>query len=339
MSNSTLQRGASPRSAFDLGAFARRGQALAVRNALLLGLIGLIVWFSTVNSAFLTFENFRTIFQQSAVIMVAAVPTAFLLLSGKIDLSIGSTLALGGVVGALLVTHGTTPLLAMAVGIAAGACVGAINGIGVSLLRLSPIIMTLGMLTAVRGVTLTIAPDPLFELGSTYQALGENTIAGIPILVVIAAVVVLIGMTVLRFKPSGRHVYALGVNEEAAYLSGIRVKRLLFAMYVVSGAAAALGGVMLSARLGSAPSGALGVNFELDVLTAVLLGGVAFEGGRGSIGGVVIGVLFLGILQNGLTIENVPASWALIVKGMALAVAAGLDLVTTRFERAGARTG
>jgi ribose/xylose/arabinose/galactoside ABC-type transport system permease subunit len=308
----------------------QRARARAAANALFLAVLGSLVFFAAVNESFLTVDNFRTIFIQASMVSVVAVPMALLLIAGKVDLSVGSTMALGGVVSALLITDGMALVPAILIGVFAGAVVGVINGMLVSIWDLSPIIVTLGALTAVRGVAQTLAPDPLFGFPDSFIGLGENEFVGVPYLVWIAIAVFLIGGAVLSRTPTGRHIYAIGVNTEAAYLSAVGVRRISFGLFVATGAAAALAGVMLAARIGSAPSGSLGVGFELDVLTAVLLGGVAFEGGRGRIFGVFLGVLFLGILQNGLTLQNVPSSTALIVKGIFLAVAAVLDRVASR---------
>lgn len=299
-------------------------------NALLVGVVVLIVIFGVLNDAFFTVANFKNVFIQASVISVVAVPSALLLIAGKVDLSIGSTLALGAVVTGLLINDGVPTLPAICAGVLAGAVIGVINGTLVTMWDFSPIIVTLGTLTAVRGLTLTLSPDPLFGFTDSFITLGEGELLGVPYLALIAAAVFILGAALLSQAPTGRHIYAIGVNEEAAYLSGVRVKRVSLMLFVLTGAAAGLAGVMLAARLGSAPSGALGVGFELDVLTAVILGGVAFNGGRGSIRGVFLGVLFLGILQNGLTLENVPASAALIVKGVVLVIAAALDRLTLR---------
>jgi ribose transport system permease protein len=130
--------------------------------------------------------------------------------------------------------------------------------------------------------------------------------------------------------PGGRHVYAIGVNPEAAYLSGIPIRRVPFILFALSGASAALAGLIIASRLDSAPTSSLGVGFELTVLTAVLLGGVAFNGGRGSLLGVFAGVLFLGVLQNGLALLNVPFAWQSVTAGGALILSVGLDALTTR---------
>jgi ribose transport system permease protein len=302
----------------------------AAANSLLVGTVALIVVFWLMNDSFVSVDNFRNILIQASVISVVAVPMALLLIAGKVDLSVGSTLALGGVVTGLLISDGAPLALAIPAGVLAGAAVGAVNGVLVTVWDLSPIIVTLGALTAVRGLSITIAPDPIFGFGDAFLDFGGGQALGVPYLVVIAGAVFVLGGVVLSMMPVGRHIYAIGVNAEAAYLSGIRIKRLSFLLFVATGAASGIAGVMLAARLGSAPSGALGVGFELDVLTAVILGGVAFSGGRGTIFGVLLGVLFLGILQNGLTLENVPAATAAMVKGAVLVIAAALDRIAIR---------
>lgn len=307
-------------------------RAKAASHALLLAVIALIIVFSNLNGAFLTVDNFRNIFLQASYLSVVAVPMALLLISGKVDLSVGSTLALGAVVSGLLINHGVPFVPSVLAGVLAGTIIGTINGTLVTIWEFSPIIVTLGALTAVRGLTLTIAPNPVFNFTETFIRFGEGKLIGIPYLVWIAIVAFVIGAVVLALMPVGRHIYAIGVNPEAAYLSGVRVAPISLVLFVATGAAAGLAGVMLAARLGSAPSGTLGVGFELEVLTAVILGGVAFNGGRGTILGVFLGVLFLGMLQNGLTLENVPAATGLMVKGITLVVAAWLDRVTVRSE-------
>lgn len=304
----------------------------AAANALLLGVVALFVVFTLMSDKFLTVGNLKNVSVQISVLAVVAVPMALLLIAGKVDLSVGSTLALGAVTSGMLITHGTAIPLAILAGIGAGAVIGVANGLLVTYLELSPIIVTLGALTAVRGLALTIAPNPIFGFPSGFLSLGENEALGIPYLALIALAAFILGTALLVLLPIGRHVYAIGVNPDAAYLSGVRVSAVGFFLFVLTGAAAGLAGVMLAARLGSAPSGSLGVGFELEVLTAVILGGVAFNGGRGTMLGVFLGVIFLGVLQNGLTLENVPAATAMIIKGGTLVVAAWLDRITIRSE-------
>jgi len=197
---------------------------------------------------------------------------------------------------------GAPPVVALIGGVVACAAVGFANGILITRLELSPIIVTLGMLTAVRGIALLLAPNSIYAFFDIdFASVSFTGIFGIPYYGIFAAIVVAAGAFVLAWSPVGRHALAIGVNEEAAFLSGINSKRTILAAFVVTGAMAGVAGVMYALLLNSAPSGSLGVLFELDVLTAVMLGGVAFNGGRGTIRGVVLGVLFLAILQNGLS--------------------------------------
>jgi ribose/xylose/arabinose/galactoside ABC-type transport system permease subunit len=311
---------------------ARRFALVLMRNALPVGFVGLIVLFVLLKAPnFLTFGNFSDILRLSSPITVVAIPMAFLLILGYVDLSVGSAVALNAVIMGLLITDwGVTAPLAVAATLVAGALIGGLNGFLVTKVGLAPVIVTLGTLTGIRGVAMWIAPQPVYGFGEDFAAIGYTGLAGIPYFVMIAAAVIAIGGFVLGFSPLGRHVLAIGVNEEAAFLSGINTKRTLFVTYVATGIAAALAGVMYGVLLNSAPSGTLGIGFELDVLTAVMLGGVAFNGGRGTIRGVVLGVLFLAILQNGLTLLNVQAAVASVIKGAALVLAASLDRATLK---------
>lgn len=304
--------------------------ALALKNALPLGLIAVILIFTLRNEAFLTLSNFSVILVQVSYVAVVAVPLAMLIISARVDLSVGSVLALGGVIAGLLLTHGSSTFVACLAGIGAGAAVGLFNGVLVGILGLSTIIVTLGTLTAVRGLVLLISPGPLVGLGDGMRNLGQGEFLGVPYLVLIAGGLLVVGGVVLSLAPVGRHIYAIGVNEEASRLSGVHVSRVVLALFVATGAGAGLAGVMLTARLGSAPSGVLGVGFELDVLTAVLLGGVAFAGGSGTMRGVFFGLLFIAILRNGLILENVPSALGSMLTGCVLVIAAALDAFATR---------
>jgi ribose/xylose/arabinose/galactoside ABC-type transport system permease subunit len=304
-----------------------------MRNALPFGFAFLIALFVALRAPnFLTFGNFSDIVRLSSPIMIVAIPMAFLLIMGYVDLSIGSTQALAAVVAGLMITQlGTPPLVALAGGVAAGAGVGLVNGTFITRLGLSPIIVTLGMLTAVRGTALLLAPQSIYAFfDDSFAAVSYTGVFGIPYYGMAAAVVVAVGAFVLAWSPVGRHALAIGVNEEAAFLSGISSRRTILAAFVVTGALAGVAGVMYAMLLNSAPSGSLGVLFELDVLTAVMLGGVAFNGGRGTIRGVVLGVLFLAVLQNGLILLNVPTAFGMLIKGAALVFAATLDQATLR---------
>jgi ribose transport system permease protein len=311
----------------------RRAPRALMQNALPVGFVLLVALFVGLGAPnFLTFGNVSDILRLSAPVMVVAIPMAFLLIMGHVDLSVGSSLALAAVVVGLLITElGAPPLVACVAAVGATAVVGVLNATLVTRLGLSPIIVTLGMLTVVRGMALLLAPGSIYAFfEDDVAAISYTSMLGIPYFVVAAGMVVAVGAFVLAWSPAGRHALAIGVNEEAAFLSGINARRTIFVGYVMAAAMAGVAGVMYALLLNSAPSGTLGLGFELDVLTGVLLGGVAFNGGRGTIRGVVLGVLLLAVLQNGLILLNVPTSFGLLVKGFALVLAASLDRLTQK---------
>jgi ribose transport system permease protein len=308
------------------------GDGSLTRNALLIALIGEMVLFFLLSADFLTVGNLRDVAVESSITGLVCVPLAILLLTGYIDLSVGSVLALGAVVTGLLLNADVNPVLAGAAGVGVGLAIGVTNGVLCSVMGFSAIIVTLGGLTALRGVALAASTTTPTGFGSGFGGLGNGTVAGVPIPVLIVAAAFLVGGFVLRFTVWGRHVYAIGVNREAAFLSGLSVRRLPLIIFAATGAAAGLGGVIQAARLDAAPGGTLGMGFELDVLTAVLLGGVSFGGGRGKIFGVFLGVAFLAILQNGLTLLNVSTQVADVAKGAVLIVAGGLEYLNQRSD-------
>ncbi|WP_167132966.1 ABC transporter permease [Paramicrobacterium chengjingii] len=297
----------------------------ALRFALLAGFVVMVVFFAVAAPRFLTYSNVINIAQSSAVLLIISVPFAIVVITGKVDLSVGSTLGLAGVVTGVLITNGTGWLTAAIAGVLVGALVGAVNGAMISLLNFSPIVVTLGMLQVVRGIAERVTTQPPSGFGSGMAFLGRGALFGIPILVWISLLILAAGLLFLHFMPSGRHVYGVGVNAEASFLSGVKTHRLSFLTFVAVGAAAGLGGVLYAARLDSAPPTTLGDGLELQVLTAVLLGGIAFTGGRGTMFGVVLGVAFLGVLQNGLLLLNVGNSGQKLATGAVLVIAAGLE--------------
>lgn len=300
-----------------------------VRTPLVVVLVILVIGVQLVTDSFFGWQNIRGILQDSAVIAIVAIPVAMLLIAGYIDLSVGSTLALGGVVASLVMDKAAgEPAIAVVLAILAGAVVGLFNAFVVTVLGLNSFITTLGTLTAVRGVAQLISPTPRNNFGDEFGLLGVGTLAGIPLSVWIAVVLLIAAGVFLAWTPLGRHVYAIGVNREAAYLSGVRVRALPFWLFVVSGAMAGFAGTIVIARLNSAPAGQLGAGFELVVLTAVLLGGVALTGGEGTVFGVVVGVLFYGALNNSLVLLGVTTFWQAVASGLALVAAIGLSALT-----------
>ncbi|WP_432514565.1 ABC transporter permease [Kineococcus sp. SYSU DK001] len=321
--------------------WAQRAQTGLTRNPLLVLLVVMVVALQVSTGSALAWPNLRGVLLDAAVIAVVAVPSAVLVICGYIDLSVGSTLALGGVVAGKVMAGGDgNPVVAVVLAVALGALVGLVNGVLSTHLGLSSFIVTLGSLTAVRGAAQLVSPLPVNTFGDAFGFLGVGTLAGVPLAVWLAVVALVVAGVVLTCTPVGRHVYAIGVNREAAFLSGVSVRRVPLVVFVLSGAAAAFAGVVTVARLNSAPAGQLGLGFELQVLTAVLLGGVALTGGEGGMFGVAIGVLFLGVLRNGLTLLDVTTFWQSVASGLALvaaiALARGTHAVRRRLEAAAA---
>jgi ribose transport system permease protein len=305
-----------------------------VKNPLLVLLIVMVIIVQLVTGSQLNWQNLRGVLMDGAIIAIVGIPAAMLIISGYIDLSVGSTLALGGVVaGSIMAGGGGNPAVAVVLAVGAGALVGLFNGVASCYFGLSAFITTLGTLTAVRGVAQLISPLPRNTFGDQFGFLGVGTLLGVPLAVWLAGLMLIGAALFLALTPAGRHVYAIGVNREAAYLSGVNVKRIPFVLFILSGAAAGLAGVITVARLNSAPAGQLGVGFELAVLTAVLLGGIVLTGGEGNMFGVLIGVLFLGLLNNALTLLGITSFWQSVASGVALVAAIAISAYTHRVRQ------
>lgn len=309
---------------------AHRLRAGAMQNILLLGLIALGLIFQLITGVFLNPANIRGILLDSAVLLIVAVPAALLLISGYVDLSIGSVVGLGGITAAMLLTSGVPTAVSILVALVACAVIGLLNAVLITVTKLSPLIVTLGTLSLGYGITRGVSSLPLSGFPADFRMIGGGAVAGIPLPVIIAAIVALIGWLFAAKVAAGRHMYAIGSNPAASYLSGLRVRLVPMLLYIVVAVFAGFGGIIGASRLGSASSGTLGVGFEITVLTALLLGGISFTGGSGSVVGVIIGVLFLGTLQNGLTLIGIPSFWQDIATGAVLVLAAGLNYLNER---------
>jgi ribose transport system permease protein len=330
MSSETLTAGGAPALGGRAhGPGAQLGRFL-LRYALVLGLGAMVLGFSLADPAFFTSGNLRNIALASTIVAVVAVPSAFLILSGYIDLSVGSNLALGAMVAGILMSNGTDPVIGCAAAIGACAAIGVMNGGLVCGLGFSPLVVTLGTLTFVRGLALAIDSSTVSGFPEGFVAIGTAEVLGVPVLVLVAAATFALGWVFLERTATGRHVHAIGVNPEAAFLSGVRVRAVPFWLFVATGAAVGVAAILYAARIASVTPAVSGAVLELDVLTAVLLGGVAFGGGSGGVGGVLLGVTFLGVLQNGLTILDAPTAVAMMTKGLALVLAAGLYTLSRR---------
>lgn len=294
-------------------------------------LLFLVIFFSIITDGFLNFDNIINIIRQIAITGVAAFGEAFVLIVGGIDLSIGSTVGLSGVTSAILIRDLSLSVpLAFICGVLAGTLVGVLNGVIVTRLRVPPIIATLGTMTIVRGLSNLVAGGmSVFGMPETFKMFGRGYVWFLPIPVIIMIVVFFVLFIMLNKMPFGRYVYAIGNNENSAIITGIDITRMKMLVFVISGTAAGIAGVLLASRLDCGQAVPY-PNFELDVITAVVLGGISIMGGKGRLIGVFIGVLIMGVLENGLILMNVLFYSQMVIKGPVLLLALGLDILSQR---------
>lgn len=294
-------------------------------QALMLILIALIVAFSLWSPYFLSLDNSLIIVGTASVLGIMAVTQTFLIISGGVDISAGSVVALSGVIVGLMVEAGQSVWLASAVAILAGALVGTVNGVIIMRLGVNALITTLGTLSIFSGLAYVISsahtlvvPNPEFAF------LGVGEIGRLPVPFIIFAVIFATGLFVERFTRAGRAIYAIGGNATAARLAGLRVKLIPFGLYVASGASAGLAGVITVSQLAAA-SPQVGQAYLLSVVTAVILGGCALTGGKGSLIGTLVAVFILGVLQNGFALLQLSSFVQTMALGVALIIAVLLD--------------
>jgi ribose transport system permease protein len=307
----------------------------------LLALVLMVVALSLASPNFLTVDNTLNVLRQISINVCLSLGMTLVILSGGIDLSVGSVLALSGAVAAGLLKNGlalpwfnllvqfTVPG-AIVAGILVGALLGGINGLAVTWFKLPPFVATLGMLSIARGLTmLWTGGFPVTGLGDTFGRLGTGHALGIPTPVWISALLVVIFIGLTRRTRFGRHLYAVGGNERAAILSGLAVPRIKLMVYALGGALAAVAGLLVTARLDSATPNA-GLGYELDSIAAVVIGGTSLSGGRGSIFGTVLGCLIIGVLNDGLFLLNVSPFWQQVIKGVVILAAVAMDKMGSR---------
>ncbi len=282
-----------------------------------------------INPRFLTMSNLLNILRQTSVNAIIAAGMTFVILTGGIDLSVGSILAIVGAIAASLVAGGMNWMLVILLSCFLGAIIGLLNGYIITKGKVQPFIATLATMTLLRGATLVFTDGKPISIGYDAGALkfagfGTGYFMGIPIPIYITLIVFGLVYYVLRQTRFGRYVYALGGNEEATALSGINTKRIKAYVYGISGLLSAVAGIIITARLSSAQSQA-GSGYELDAIAAVVLGGTSLSGGTGGILGTVIGALIIGILNNGLNLMNVSSYYQLLAKGLVILIAVLLD--------------
>ncbi|PVB60104.1 ABC transporter permease [Labrenzia sp. 011] len=312
----------------------------------LLTLALLIFAFSFGNAAFFSINNGLTVLLQTSVIGLLGVGMTLVIITGGIDLSVGSVLALSGTITGLSVKAGIPVAPAMAIGVMAGAFCGVINGFVITKMRITPFVATLGMMLIARGVALQLTgAAPISRLGESFGLLGNGSLfrivektggifpkvvfPGIPYPVILLAVVALAAAYLLRRRQIGRHIYATGSNEEAARLSGVLVDRTKIFAYGLSGALAGLAGNVLMSRLVTVQPNE-GVMYELDAIAAAVIGGASLMGGVGNISGTMIGAAIIGVLRNGLNMAGVSAFVQQIVIGVIVILAVYVDQIRNR---------
>jgi ribose/xylose/arabinose/galactoside ABC-type transport system permease subunit len=261
-----------------------------------------------------------------------AVGMTFVILLGQIDLGVGSVLAFTGMLAAIMQRTDLGLIPSVIVPLLIGATTGLLVGLLVTRGGIPSFVATLGVLAAFRGGTLLISGQPVLGLKDDFRFIGAGEVLGIPFPIIIFAAVVTTGSIVLHRTRFGRYIYAVGGNETAARLSGINVDAIKLAAFIITGACAAISAFILTARLNSGQPLA-GQGYELDVIAAVVVGGTSLSGGRGSVGGSVIGAMLIGVLSNGLTLLEVPPDWQPIVKGTIIVFAVLLDQLGRRRSR------
>jgi erythritol transport system permease protein len=311
-------------------------------------LIALVILFASLAPSFLTTNNLAILSKHVAISAILAIGMTFVVLTGGIDLSVGSVAGLGGMVAGFLLTQGLFyggavhyPPVAIIILITLAVClvVGLLNGWLVAKAGVAPFIATLGTLYIARGAALLLSSGKTFPnlagqvaRGNTgFTALGQNALLGLPLPVWIMLTLFAVALAIASKTPLGRHIYAVGGNERAARLAGIRVSRVKIFTYAASSLCAALVGLIIASQLEAAHP-ATGESFELNAIAAVVLGGTSLMGGRGSILGSLIGAFVIGVLSDGLVMLGVSEFWQMVFKGMVIVLAVAVDQLQTRLQ-------
>lgn len=292
-----------------------------------IALILLVVIVSVLNSRFLQVSNLMNLLRQLIINGFIALGMTYVILTGGIDLSVGSILAFTSAIFAGLMQNGMSPVLAIILAIVLGAILGFINGLLITKGKLAPFIVTLATMTIFRGATLVYTdgrPIAGQRDNFIFAFLGRGKVFGIPFQVILFAIIFILLLILLKKTSLGRKVYAVGGNEKASFISGINIDKVKIFVYTISGILATISGLVLTSRLNSAQPTA-GTAYEMDAIAAVVLGGTSMTGGSGSLVGTLIGILILGVLNNGLNLLGVSSFYQQIVKGVVILLAVLVD--------------
>lgn len=306
-----------------------KGPATKKMNKLgpLLALVVLVVFVTIMNPNFLAPANLLNLLRQVSTNALIAFGMTFVIITGGIDLSVGSTLALSSALMAGMIASGLNPVLAMGMGLLLGAFLGACNGVMITKGKMAPFIATLATMTIYRGLTLVYTDgNPITGIGDSFifKYMGRGYLFGIPFPVVVMLLFFGVLYVLLHKMTFGRKTFALGGNEKAAFIAGIKSDRIKIAIYSISGLMAAVAGIIITSRLNSAQPTA-GNAYEMDAIASVVLGGTSLSGGRGRLIGTLIGALIIGTLNNGLNLLGVSSFYQQVVKGVVIIIAVLLD--------------
>ena len=293
----------------------------------LLALIVLIVFVTILNPGFVSPNNLLNLLRQVSTNALIAFGMTFVILTGGIDLSVGSTLALSSALMAGSIVAGLDPFLAMVLAVVVGGLLGGFNGLLITKGKMAPFIATLATMTIFRGATLVFTDgNPITGIGDSFifKFVGRGYLFGIPFPVILMAICFIILYILLHKMTFGRKTFAIGGNEKAAFIAGIKSDRIKIAIYAISGMMASIAGIIITSRLNSAQPTA-GQSYEMDAIASVVLGGTSLSGGRGRIVGTLIGALIMGTLNNGLNLLGVSSFYQQIVKGIVIIIAVLLD--------------
>lgn len=317
-------------SSQNVGGVAKQRRKIPDSAPLVGVLLMMIIVFSISSEYFFQVDNFKNVLANAAVTGVVCIPSTFLIISGQIDLSVGSAAAVSGMLLAQVVNHHGVVLGLLAV-LVFGLALGCFNGFIVTFIGVNALITTLGGLGFLYGVALLIGNGQTLGM-KNFDWLGTAQPLGVPLPIFIFAGLAIIGSITLRYTRFGRSIYAIGSNANAARVVGIRSSRIIFQTFILSATAAALAGAILASQLSSGDPNA-GLGLELQVVTAIVLGGASLAGGRGSIFGTVIGLLIVGVLNNGLILLDVPTFWQRIAQGLMLIIAVSFDSIRAKLNR------
>jgi ribose transport system permease protein len=292
------------------------------------GLVLLCIVLSIVTPVFLTATNIFNVLRQVSLNLYVACAMTMVIILGGIDLSVGSVIALSGVItGGLISFSGYSVPVAVICGLLSGVAIGAVNGLIISLTTIPPFIVTLATMNIARGIAYVYTGgQPIRVMSESFNFIGAGYVGSLPVPVIYMVVIVFISYLILNRSKMGRHIYAVGGNNQAAQFSGINTRKVKFFVYTLSGLLSGIAGVVLASRMFSGQPTA-GQGAEMDAIAAVVLGGTSMSGGVGKIGGTVIGGLIIGILSNGLNLLNINSFWQYIVKGVVILLAVFIDYI------------